>query len=125
MMLGQSMDAGGAPSGGVPWRVVKIESIAPDGSHVLARDVNGKALDVQMRVRGTKAPLPRVGERWVVDRSLGDWALMAYLDEQDPPEVTGSRLDSNEVEVEALANLLALLEEMGLITNHTNDDPRW
>ncbi len=66
---------------GLAFKRVLIEEITLDGMAV-CRDQFGKIMQVTTRVQRAKGLLPKVGERWLVDRSLGMWTFAAILDEQ-------------------------------------------
>ncbi len=98
---------------GHPWETVIVRGI--DATSGLAEVENhiGKIRRIPMGVQRSKGAAPVVGERWVIDKSLGDWTFFAVLS-ATPRAVTGDRSTGT-----ALTNLLIALDEMGLITDET------
>lgn len=97
---------------GMTWLVVTVEEI--DGNDAHCVDQHGIARMFDTRVMRANGAKPRVGEKWVADRSiLGNWTLAAVL-QPKPTKITGSRSTGA-----ALANLLTALDEMGLIEDGT------
>lgn len=102
----------GVNSVGLPWEVVKVTEIGDDGLAEVTNHI-GKQRRIKIGFLRAKGALPRVGERWVIDKSMGYWTFAAVI-EADPPVITGDRSDGT-----ALANLLTALADMGLIVDET------
>ncbi len=99
------------PSNGLPWEVVTIVGI--DGEMAEVENHIGKTRRIPVAANRAKGAYPAEGERWVIDKQLGDWTFAAVL-YRVPVTVTGDRSDGT-----ALVNLLAALEGMGLIIDET------
>lgn len=93
-------------------RVVQIEAI--DGPMAHCVDGMGVRFNIPIAMVRAKGMLPREGEQWVVDQSIGErWTFACILNPQ-PPTVTGSRGGNS-----ALESLLTVLAEGGLIRDET------
>lgn len=101
--------------GDLPWVRVRVEEVVSEEGYALCRDEYGKERTVAL-LTSSRGLLPRVGERWIVTRQLGQWTFAVNI-ETKPHEIVGSNDD-----VPALKNLLAALEEMGLIIDSTTTD---
>lgn len=91
--------------------VVRIEDVSDRIAHVV--DGFGRHISVNIDIRRSSGPRPRVGERWVIDRAFGDWTLTAIV-RSIPPVITGD-VDGNT----ALRALLDALNNDGLIEDQT------
>lgn len=98
---------------GLPWEVVIVRGIDTTTNVAEVENHIGVMRQVPMAVLRTKGAKPLVGERWVIDKSLGQWTFAAVL-EATPLVLTGSRSGGG-----ALVNLLAALEEIGLFIDGT------
>lgn len=103
--------APGSGSMGFPWKTVKVQEVT-EGT-ALVEDQFGKTFEVSAFIRRGKGLLPRAGEEWIIDRTLGAWTFAAVVQESRPI-VTGST-DG----LPALASLIEALEELGLIEDQT------
>lgn len=99
-------------------RRVLIESVDYDAQlvTVLMPTVNTR-IQIPLAGRRARSETPKVGETWLIDRSLGaQWALAAPLvPGAPPPTVTGSRALSDPVALSLLDALVAL----GLVEDGT------
>lgn len=98
---------------GLPWEVVVIRGIDQTTGMAEVENSIGKVRRIPMVIQRSKGALPVVGERWVIDRTIGQWTFTAVL-EPTARVVGGDRSDGT-----ALTNLLIALEEMGLISDET------
>lgn len=109
---GPSWTAGGTV------RRVQIEAVDFDAQlvTVVMPTVNTR-IQIPMQGRRTRSETPKVGETWLIDRSLGaQWALAAPIVPGVPvPTVTGSRASSDAVALSLLEALVAL----GLVEDGT------
>ena len=99
---------------GADFKRVKIESI--HGNVAAVRDRLGTVQNLRCDYRRGGGPFPRVGEEWIIDQTLGTWTFAALV-VGDPPEITGSN-DG----IPALVNLLAALDEAGVIVDKTTTE---
>jgi hypothetical protein len=98
---------------GLPYMIVQVDDLG--GEMAWVKDQYGKKHRVRLDIRRGKGPFPKVGETWIVDRTLGHWAFAACL-VPDLPIITGTTDD-----IPALKNLIAALEDIGLIVNQTTN----
>jgi hypothetical protein len=100
-------------------RRVLIEAVDYDAQlvTVLMPTVNTRIQIPLQGGRKVRSETPKVGETWLIDRSLGSqWALAAPIVPGVPtPTVTGSRALSDPVSLSLLAALVAL----GLVEDGT------
>lgn len=94
---------------------VTVESV--EGTYALVRDSLGRPKKVRADVRRGNGPLPRVGEVWLVDQTLGPWTFAACL-QSVPPRVIGDAGG-----VVALESLLSALADSGVIVNEAASLP--
>lgn len=66
-----------------------VKSITSDGLYALVVDRQNTETRVPMLVQRSKAPLPAVGETWLIDQALGAWTFAAFV-AQDPGQFTGT-----------------------------------
>ena len=90
---------------GFDYMVVKVDDITSNVASVL--DDYGKRHDIRTDIRRGNGPYPRVGEIWLVDRTLGAWTFAASL--ATLPPVIDLPADG------VTAQLLSALDSMGLI----------
>lgn len=106
----------GTSGTGFAFVLVEIKEIHPDTNICVARDVDNNASYYQLGLnkRGETA-WPQVGDRWIIDRSLGHWALQAKVTETEAPEFTGnfSTMDPD------LLRLMTILKGLGLVQDAT------
>lgn len=79
----------GFTSVGSAWKMVLIEDV--DTAHGIAMCIDnwGKHMPVPLRVRRAKGPLPRIGELWMIDQSVGGrWTFSAIITE-NPEQIEG------------------------------------
>lgn len=95
---------------GLPYMVVTVDDVTGTVAAVL--DQYGKRHDIRVDVRRGKGSIPRPGEVWLVDRTLGYWTFAASM-VADPPAVTGTTTDP------VVKSLVAALAAAGLITDET------
>jgi hypothetical protein len=97
---------------------VLVESVDFDAQvvTVLMPSVNTR-IKIPLQGRRTRSESPKVGETWLIDRSLGaQWALAAPVVPGVPtPTITGSRATSDSVALSLLEALVAL----GLVEDGT------
>lgn len=98
---------------GFPWAVGRIESIR--GKRAILFDQHGQRLEIRMDMR--RGQLPRVGEIWMADRSLGVWTFAAIV-EPKPPTVVGQVIDDR-----AERSLIDALAEIEVIKDNTETIP--
>lgn len=113
----QSGGTGLPSTTGFPWMSVRVESVDRDIATVV--DHLGVQRQISTKYRRGAGVVPRVGERWAIDRSLGFWTFATVL-EAKPPTITGSHGN-----IPALINLLAELEKAGLIIDGTDASVLW
>lgn len=97
---------------GLHQKLVQIEEIADGYAHCVDRW--GRIERIPLSVQRAKGGAPRVGEQWVIDKTIsGRWSFAAVLSPQ-PVIVTGARDDGT-----ALTALLEALADAGLIVDET------
>lgn len=105
----------GSSGVGFAFTLVDVKELHPDKNICLVSDVQtGAFTQVGLDKRDSIA-WPQVGDRWLIDRSLGHWALRCKVTATSPPTLTGSR---NRVPV-SLQQLTGVLEGLGLIDDQT------
>lgn len=106
----------GSSGTGFAFVLVEIMEVHADKNICLARDVdlNSSYYQLGLNKRGETA-WPQVGDQWVIDRSLGHWALSAKVTDTEAPEFTGnfSTMDAD------LLRLLTILKGLGLVRDGT------
>lgn len=101
------------PANGLPWETVVVRGIDLDAGVAQCENHIGKVRNIPLSVQRARGVLPRVGERWAIDRTLGQWTFAGVLN-PSPPTLLGDRSDGT-----ALANLISLLEDAGLLVDGT------
>jgi hypothetical protein len=105
----------GSSAVGFAFTLVDVSEVHPDTNICLVSDVQtGAFTQVGLDKRDSIA-WPQVGDRWIIDRSLGHWALRCKVTATAPPVITGSR---NSIGASAQM-LLDALEELGLVNDQT------
>lgn len=113
-VMAKRMGAGTSGTG-FYFAVVQIKEVYSDRDLCVARDLNtSDEYDLPLSKRGETA-WPQVGDRWVIDRSMGHWMLQCKVTASKPPEMTGvySTMDPD------LFRLVSLLDGLGLVTDAT------
>ena len=64
---------------GMAIRKVKIEQVDPDRGVAIVSDKTGKVSEIPYRVQHGRGRLPKIGEVWYVDRTLGPWMFLYYV----------------------------------------------
>lgn len=100
-------------------RRVLVDDIDFDGGwvSVLIPTTNTR-IRIPLGVSRVRSETPKVGETWIIDRSLGaQWTFAALVaPSAPPPVVTGSRAASDPVSL----SLLAALVTLGLVEDGTS-----
>lgn len=113
-VMGQTMGSGSSGVG-FGFRSVEIREILTAENICLASDVQtSEDFQLGLNKRGSLV-WPQVGDRWLIDRSLGHWALRCKITETSAPAVTGSRAGMDR----DLLGLLGLLAGLGLVQDST------
>src|SRR5690242_5373996 len=68
---------------GVTIRKVLVEQVVPDRGVAIVRDPQGFTTEVPYRVQQGRGRMPRVGDYWYVDRSMGPWVFSGYIAKDD------------------------------------------
>lgn len=104
---------------GFAFMVGTIKDLNPDQNICLVQNTQtGDTQQVALDVRSS-TNWPQTGEQWLLDRSLGVWALRAKVTDRVAPAFTGAQvlMDPN------LLNLVGVLKGLGLITDSTTGVP--
>lgn len=75
---------------GVSIRKVIVEQIVPDKGIAIVRDDMQYTTQIPYRVQQGRGRVPRVGDYWYVDRSMGPWTFSAYIGKDDDDLTTFS-----------------------------------
>jgi hypothetical protein len=105
----------GSSGTGFAFVLAEIKELLPDRNICLAMDLQtGDYYEVGLNKRGETA-WPQVGDRWILDRSMGHWALQTKVTDVSAPVFTGnaSTMDPD------LLRLALLLKGLGLIQDGT------
>lgn len=106
----------GSSGTGFSFVLVEVREVHPDKNICLARDVDNNAsyYELGLNKRGETA-WPQVGDRWIIDRSMGHWALSAKVTDTQAPEFTGNfaAMDAD------LLRLVTILKGLGLVKDAT------
>jgi hypothetical protein len=101
---------------GFAFRTVVVREIQTDKNSCRAADIRtNEMFEVGLKLRGDSAVWPQVGDAWLIDRSMGYWALKCKITGTSPPIVTGAR-DDMDKDVGALVTLLA---QQGMVGDFT------
>jgi hypothetical protein len=68
---------------GVTIRRVIVEQVVPERGVAIVRDDQQFATEIPYRVQQGRGRMPRVGDYWYVDRSMGPWVFSAYIAKND------------------------------------------
>lgn len=76
---------------GVLYRRVRVEQVVPERGMVIAVDEQGVSTQVPYRVQPGGGRMPREGDYWYLERTLGPWTLASYIatDDADLNRVPG------------------------------------
>lgn len=100
---------------GFAFALVTIKEVLPDKNICLAEDKQyGTQYQLGLDKRG-QIVWPQTGDIWIIDRSLGHWALRSKVTGTTAPSYTGfsNLMDSD------LYELVQVLAKLGLITDDT------
>lgn len=64
---------------GVTIRRVIVEQVVEERGVAIVRDAHQYMTEIRYRVQAGRGRVPRVGDYWYVDRSMGDWTFLAYI----------------------------------------------
>lgn len=110
----------GSSGTGFAFALVTIKEILPDKNICLAEDKqSGVQYQLGLDKRGILA-WPQTGDIWIIDRSLGHWALRSKITDTEAPVYEGiaARMADSTI------HLVSLLEDLGLLQDQINyDDP--
>jgi hypothetical protein len=115
-VMGQTV-ANGSSGVGFAFRTVVIKEVHADKNICMASDIQtNESFQLGLNKRGTSSVWPQVGDGWLIDRSMGHWALRCKITDNAPPSFTGSwnSMDSD------LFRLVGLLSGMGIIEDDTS-----
>lgn len=68
---------------GVVIRRVIVEQVVPERGVAIVRDAHQYQTEIPYRVQAGRARVPREGDYWYVDRSMGSWTFLAYIAKND------------------------------------------
>lgn len=76
---------------GMMYRKVRVEQVVSERGVAIVRDEQGFSTEVPYRVQPGRGRLPREGDYWYVDRSMGPWIFSSYIatDDADINSVPG------------------------------------
>ena len=97
---------------GFPWLAATVTAIGDDNVAEVV-DRFGKRRRIPIHVRRGKGPLPRVGEHWIIDNSLG-FPTFAAMIEGDLPVLSGMKSPNA-----AQQSILQYLHDSGLAVDET------
>jgi uncharacterized membrane protein len=112
---------GGSPSAvGFALRKVVINEVHPESNICLASDTEtNETFQVGLNKRGSSAVWPQPGDGWIIDRSMGHWALKCKITDTQAPTFTGNSTIMNT----DLLQMLGILRNMGLVQDGTTEGP--
>lgn len=73
---------------GVMIRRVIVEQIVPERGVAIVRDAHQYMTEIPYRVQAGRGRVPREGDYWYVDRSMGSWTFLAYIAKNDSDMTT-------------------------------------
>ncbi len=73
---------------GVTIRRVIVEQVVEERGVAIVRDAHQYMTEIRYRVQAGRGRMPRVGDYWYVDRSMGDWTFLAYIAKNDSDMTT-------------------------------------
>lgn len=109
----------GSSGTGFSFVLAKIKEIHPDKNICLAEDLQTTdQYQVGLNKRG-ETVWPQVGDTWILDRSLGHWALQTKVTDTEAPVFTGyyNTMDAD------LLRLVLILKGLGLVQDGTTTGP--
>lgn len=68
---------------GMMIRKVLVEQVVPERAVAIVRDAMGYLTEIPYAVQQGRARMPRSGDYWYVDRSMGPWIFSAYIAKDD------------------------------------------
>lgn len=68
---------------GLSIRKVIVEQVVPERGVAIVRDEMQYTTEVPYRVQQGRGRIPRVGDFWYVDRSMGPWTFASYIAKDD------------------------------------------
>jgi uncharacterized membrane protein len=109
----------GSSGTGFSFVLATIKEVHPDTNICLAQDLQtGDQYQVGLNKRGDVV-WPQVGDQWILDRSMGHWALRTKVTETQAPVYTGyyNTMDAD------LLRLVLILKGLGLVQDGTTTGP--
>lgn len=91
---------------------ISVRIISVDGIWCQTRDRYGALRRLRRNSMRANGALPRVGEEWLIDRSMGDWAFASIV-RSNPPVISPGTTE------EVLGQLLDALHDAGFIVNES------
>lgn len=64
-----------------------VQIVDAQGNSATVVDQLGKTMSLRVDVVRVSGKIPKQGERWIIDRSLGDWTFAAFIGE--PTDIKG------------------------------------
>jgi uncharacterized membrane protein len=114
-VLGQTVGQG-TNGIGFAFRTVVIKEVDSAHNICIASDLRtSESFQLGLNKRGDSSVWPQQGDLWLIDRSLGHWALRSKITDTSPPSFTGSY---NAMDTDLL-RLVGLLEGLGIIQDGT------
>lgn len=114
-VLGQAVSIGSSGVG-FAFRIATINEVDAERNICRASDFyTNEALPLGLQLRGDSSVWPVVGDVWLVDRSMGMWALKSRITETSPPSVAGDRAMMDP----GTSALIDLFAHNGMLTDHT------
>jgi hypothetical protein len=105
----------GSSGTGFAFVLAEIKELLPDRNICLAQDLQtGDQYQVGLNKRGETA-WPQVGDQWILDRSMGHWALQSKVSDVQAPVFTGSY---NTMDPDLL-RLMLIFKGLGLVQDGT------
>lgn len=106
----------GSSGVGFALRTVEIIEVDADQNICRARDIRtNEGFQLGLNKRGSSTVWPQVGDAWLIDRSMGHWALKSKITDTAPPTITGNTRQMNA----DVLNLVQTLASMGLVIDDT------
>lgn len=103
---------------GVTIRKVIVEQVVPERHVAIVRDGQQFTTEVPYRVQQGRGRVPRVGDVWYVDRSMGPWVFSAYVakDDDDISTLDTDTKITGDLEVTGNAHVTGALNVSGVTT---------
>lgn len=106
----------GSSGVGFALRLVVIQEVLSDQNICRVSDFyTNEGFDPGLNKRGDSAVWPQVGEQWLMDRSMGHWALKCKVTGTRPPAVSGSTANPEAL----LYGLVDTLTAQGMVLDQT------